>query len=184
MIVPDQLSGVIAAIRSAIFGTGRHGSADRPVQPQDKQEQSSQQGQREPTEGSDERAQPVQRSPVGSVRHLYAGASSRTRWSSLSRSVPRMHSPYSGSPYHNGQVIDKEEFYFFSAMSVLRFVFASIDRGSHCCVFSEYGLTLMTCTISRRSHWATNVVFSNIKSNGLTQNLFFFFTLYMSLSKY
>lgn len=43
-----------------------------------------------------------------------------------------------------GRVFDSEEFYF-SAMSALRFVLDSIDRGSHCCcVFGEYGLALMT----------------------------------------
>lgn len=92
VVVSDQLSGLLAALGTAIFGPGRHGSADRPDQTQEEQEEGSQQGHREPAEGSDERAQPVQRSPAGSVRHLSAGASSCARWSYLSRSVPRIHS--------------------------------------------------------------------------------------------
>lgn len=92
VVVSDPLSGFLAALGAAIFSAGRHGSADRPDQTQKEQEEGSQQGHREPTEGSDERAQPVQRSPVGSVRHLSAGASSCARWSYLSCSVPRIHS--------------------------------------------------------------------------------------------
>uniref|UniRef100_A0A673FZB7 Protein dpy-30 homolog n=2 Tax=Cyprinoidei TaxID=30727 RepID=A0A673FZB7_9TELE len=72
VVVSDQLSGFFTALGSAIFGPGRHGSADRPEQPQEEQKESSQQGHREPVEGSGEGAQLVQRSPSGSVRHLSA----------------------------------------------------------------------------------------------------------------
>lgn len=58
VIVSYQLSGLVASVGAAIFG--RHGSSGLSEQAQEKQEQSPEQGQREPGEGSDEGEQPVQ----------------------------------------------------------------------------------------------------------------------------
>lgn len=58
MVVSYPFSGLVACVGAAIFG--RHGSSGLPEQAQEKQEQSPEQGQREPGEGSDEGAQPVQ----------------------------------------------------------------------------------------------------------------------------
>lgn len=41
VVVSDPVSGFLAALGAAVFGSGRHGSADRPGQTQEEQEESS-----------------------------------------------------------------------------------------------------------------------------------------------